>query len=352
MQEEQYWQAVLQKDRHLDGVFVYGVRSTRVYCHPSCSSRKPRREQVAFFSSPEQAEQAGFRPCRRCSPRETTTGEPHVALIERICIYIENHLEESLTLSVLGEQARMSSYHLQRVFKHIMGITPHQYAEACRLQQLKTRLKEGDTVTNALYDVGYSSTSRLYERTAAHLGMTPAIYQRGGYGMHIYYTIVDCPLGRLLVGGTEKGICSVCLGDTDEKLEGALRKEYPAASMERDGQILGQWIDELLCHLQGQQPHLNLPIDVRATAFQWRVWKQLQAIPYGTTRSYREIAQALGDTKKARAVAQACASNPVAIVIPCHRVVREDGAHGGYRWGEERKQQLLDRERAHVLADV
>jgi AraC family transcriptional regulator of adaptative response/methylated-DNA-[protein]-cysteine methyltransferase len=346
MQEEAYWQAVQQKDIQMDGVFVYAVRSTGIYCHPSCPSRRPRREQVVFFALPEQAEQAGFRACRRCQPRETATGEAHVTLVRRICFYIEQHLEEPLTLATLGEQAGMSPYHLQRVFKHVMSITPHQYAEVQRLKQLKERLKEGEMVTTALYDAGYSSASRLYERTATHLGMTPTTYQRGGRGMSIHYTIVDCDLGRLLVAGTERGICAVCLGEIDEELEVALLKEYPAAEIERDGSILTEWVSELLAHLHGQQPHLALPIDVQATAFQWRVWKELQAIPYGETRSYREIASALGNARKARAVAQACATNPVAIVVPCHRVVREDGNTGGYRWGSERKKQLLVRERA------
>jgi AraC family transcriptional regulator, regulatory protein of adaptative response / methylated-DNA-[protein]-cysteine methyltransferase len=353
LQEEEYWQAVQQKDMHMDGVFVYAVRSTGIYCHPSCPSRRPRREQVAFFPLPKQAEQAGFRPCRRCQPDQTTTGEAHVDLIQRVCRYIEQHLEEPLTLTVLGEQAGMSPYHLQRVFKHIMSITPHQYAEAQRLKQFKERLKEGETVTTAMYDAGYSSTSRLYERTATQLGMTPVVYQRGGHGMSIHYTIVDSPLGRLLVAGTEKGVCSVCIGEVDTNLEAALFKEYPAAEVMHDSSsILSEWVNALLEHLQGQQPHLALPIDVQATAFQWKVWKELQAIPYGETRSYGEIARALGDTKKARAVAQACATNPVALVIPCHRVVRENGEAGGYRWGRERKQQLLQQERTSTLQPI
>jgi AraC family transcriptional regulator of adaptative response/methylated-DNA-[protein]-cysteine methyltransferase len=349
MQEEAYWQAVQHKDIQMDGVFVYAVRSTGIYCHPSCPSRRPRREQVVFFALPVQAEQAGFRPCRRCQPRETATGEAHVTLVRRVCAYIEQHLEEPLTLATLGKQAGLSPYHLQRVFKHIMSITPHQYAEAQRLKQLKERLKEGEMVTTALYEAGYSSVSRLYERTATHLGMTPTAYQRGGHGMSIHYTIVDCNLGRLLVAGTERGICAVCLGEIDAELETALLKEYPAAEIERDGSILTEWVSELLAHLHGQQPHLSLPIDVQATAFQWRVWKELQSIPYGETRSYKEIASALGNARKARAVAQACATNPVAIVVPCHRVVRENGDLGGYRWGSERKKQLLVREQANKL---
>jgi AraC family transcriptional regulator, regulatory protein of adaptative response / methylated-DNA-[protein]-cysteine methyltransferase len=225
-----------------------------------------------------------------------------------------------------------------------MGITPRQYAEAYRRGQLKTQLKEGESVTRALYEVGYSSSSRLYERTPAQLGMTPTAYRRGGKGMSISYTTVDCPLGRLLVAATEKGVCAVSLGDSDTSLESTLLSEYPAATIERDDHRLGQWVNALLNYLSGEQPHLKLPIDVQSTAFQWRVWEELQTIPYGSTRSYSEIAQAVGNPRAARAVAQACATNPVALVIPCHRVVRENGDPGGYRWGKDRKEHLLAQE--------
>ncbi|TMC22966.1 MAG: methylated-DNA--[protein]-cysteine S-methyltransferase, partial [Chloroflexi bacterium] len=301
-------------------------------------------KQVVFFALPTEAEQAGFRPCRRCQPNETTTSEPHVALVQRLCTYIETHLEESLTLETLGAQVNMSPYHLQRIFKRIMSITPHQYAEACRLQQLKSRLKEGTTVTTALHNAGYSSSSRLYERVPTHLGMTPTTYQRGGHGMLIHYSIVASPLGRLLVAATAKGICFVSLGETDDALTQNLHAEYPAATIECDGTEMHEWVATLLRHLQGQEPHLSLPVDVQATAFQWRVWHELQAIPYGETRSYSEVALALGDRNKARAVALACATNPVAIVIPCHRVIHQDGSISGYRWGIERKRQLLAQE--------
>ncbi|HZR39606.1 MAG TPA: methylated-DNA--[protein]-cysteine S-methyltransferase, partial [Ktedonobacteraceae bacterium] len=243
----------------------------------------------------------------------------------------------------------MSQYHLQRIFKRIMGITPHQYADACRLQQFKARLKENAKITTAMYEAGYGSSSRLYERAPVRLGMTPGAYQRGGRGMNIAYTIVNCQLGRLLVAATEKGVCAVSLGDTDEVLEAALMSEYPAAQIRRDGSDLQQWVQALLSYIDGQQPHLELPLDIQATAFQWRVWQELQAIPYGQTRSYGEIAQALGDPHKARAVAQACASNPVALVIPCHRVVRGNGDRGGYRWGAERKQRLLAQEQLETV---
>lgn len=344
MYEEQYWQAVLARDSRCDGAFVYAVRSTGIYCNPSCPSRRPQREQVVFFPLPEAAEQAGFRPCQRCRPRETALRDPQVELVQRTCRYIEQHVAEPLSLGDLSMQVHLSPYHLQRVFKRIMGITPRQYAEACRLGQLKAQLKEGTPVTEALYEVGYSSSSRLYERAASQLGMTPTTYRRGGLGVHINYTIVDSPLGRLLVAATEKGICFISLGDDDAMLESALFYEYPAAEIQQDGSTFNEWVTALVNHLKGQQPHLNLPLDVQATAFQWRVWQELQAIPYGSTRSYSQVAEAIGQPNAVRAVARACATNPVAIAVPCHRVVREDGKLAGYRWGLERKKRLLEQE--------
>jgi AraC family transcriptional regulator of adaptative response/methylated-DNA-[protein]-cysteine methyltransferase len=350
MQEDVYWQAVSGRDGKADGIFVYAVSSTGIYCNPSCPSRKPKREHVRFFAHPAEAEQAGYRACHRCQPQLMPPGETQVVMVQRVCSYIEENLEETITLAALGSLVGMSPFHLQRIFKQSMGISPHHYAEACRLKKLRARLREGETVTTALIEAGYSSPSRLYERTQTHLGMTPTIYRNGGQNMVIRYTLVTSSLGRLLVAATEKGICFVSLGDSDEQLEKALYKEYPAAEIVCDGLQLSEWVTALLHHLEGEQPHLSLPLDVQATAFQWRVWRELQAIPYGETRSYGEIAQALGDRKKARAVARACASNPVALAVPCHRVVRENGVAGGYRWGSERKEQLLAQEQAVYLA--
>lgn len=352
MQEEQYWQAVMSRDSGLDGAFVYAVRSTGIYCRPSCPSRRPERGQVRFFAQPDAAEQAGFRACKRCRPREASSREEQVAIVQQLCRYMEEHLESTLTLNDLGEQAHLSPFHLQRMFKSVMGITPRQYAEAVRVGQFKERLKEGETVTAAIFDAGYSSSSRLYERVHTQLGMTPVTYRKGGAGMHIRYTVTDSPLGRLLVAVTEKGICSVCLGDDDLLLEAALKGEYPAADIQRDDADLSEEVLAILRYLRGQQPHLDLPLDVQATAFQWRVWQELQAIPYGSTRSYSEIAQAIGQPGAARAVARACATNPAALVIPCHRVVREDGNPGGYRWGSERKRRLLEQEQEQSSAVV
>ena len=355
MYDEQHWQAVLTRDMQADGTFVYAVRSTKIYCKPSCPSRKPKREQVLFFLQPQAAEQAGYRACRRCQPQQSKNGaEPTV--VEQICTYIEQHLDETLTLAQLGESIHMSPYHLQRIFKQAMGITPRQYRETRRLKQFKDRLREGEAVTSALYDVGYGSSSRLYERAPAHLGMTPTIYRRGGKGMQIAYTIVESTLGLLLVAATEKGVCAVYLGDQNEELESILRQEYPAAEIEKDsnGQLT-EWLHQLLQYLDGQENQrdqvyrqLNLPIDVQATAFQWQVWEMLRNIPVGQTRTYAEIAGSIGDKNKARAVANACASNPVALIVPCHRVVRGDGQVGGYRWGAERKRRLLFQEKSEM----
>ena len=345
---ETYWEAVLAKDNHADGTFVYAVRSTGIYCNPSCPSRRPKREHVVFFLRASVAEEAGFRPCRRCRPQESQTVT--TSLIQSVCRYIEAHSNETLTLAQLGKQAHFSPYHLQRLFKHAVGVTPRQYMQTQRMAHLKTQMKEGEAVTQALYDVGYGSSSRLYEQAPTHLGMTPTNYRNGGKGMNIRYTLVDCPLGRLLVATTERGICAVELGDTDATLETALHKEYPAASIQYDATILDQEVQLILRHLNGEQQHLDLPLDIQATAFQCRVWQELRTIPYGETRSYSEVASSLGDANKARAVAQACAANPVALIVPCHRVVREDRSFGGYRWGSERKRHLLTQEGSQVEA--
>lgn len=281
---------------------------------------------------------------RKISPG--AVADHQIECIRAVCRHIEANLEQPLTLDALGEHAGLSPSHLQRLFKKVTGISPRQYADACRLDRLKSRLKERRTVTMAMVEAGYGSSSRLYERAADQLGMTPATYQRGGPTVPIHYTIADSPLGRLLLGATDRGICAVSLGDEDRVLEDFLRKEYPAADVTRDDDALQPWITEIVEHLRGRQPHLALPLDVRATAFQWRVWQELLRIPYGETRSYRAIAAAIGQPKAVRAVGRACATNPVALVIPCHRAVREDGNLGGYRWGLGRKQALLKAEKA------
>lgn len=346
LDEDSLWRAVLDRDARLAGTFVFGVRSTGIYCRPGCPSRRPGREQVVFFPSPQAAEQAHFRACRRCRPREGAGFDARAELVKRVCDYIEANPDEPLTLAVLSRQVGMSPYHLHRTFKRIVGITPHQYVRAHRLSALKAQLKKGQGVTTALYEAGYGSSSRLYEGAAAGLGMTPATYRRGGIGTKIEYTIVDCPLGRLLVAATDRGVCMVSLGDSDAGLEAALKADYPAAELRRDGGGLGDWVNALLGHLNGDQLHLRLPLDIQATGFQARVWEQLRAIPYGSVRTYGQIARALGRPTAARAVGRACATNPVSLVIPCHRAVGQGGSLVGYRWGVERKRLLLERERA------
>ena len=340
---EACWKAVEAHDARADGKFVYAVRSTGIYCRPSCPSKRPAREQVRFYASPQGAEREGFRACRRCRPQEAAR---QAQAIQSVCAYIQEHLEETLDLKTLGAQAGMSPAHLQKTFKRMLGITPREYADACRLERFKARVKEGEPIAGAMFEAGYSSSSRLYERAAAQLGMTPGAYRKGGKGMCIGYTIADCPLGRLLVAATEKGLCAVSIGETDAGLEATLKEEYPAASLAREDEALARWIEAVRGYWNGDPPGRALPLDMQATAFQWRVWTQLQAIPYGSAVSYGQVAKALGQPSAVRAVARACATNPVALVIPCHRVVREDGTLGGYRWGLARKQALLEHEKA------
>jgi AraC family transcriptional regulator of adaptative response/methylated-DNA-[protein]-cysteine methyltransferase len=350
IEAEIYWRAVLERDARFNGIFVYGVRSTGIYCKPACPSRRPGREQVAFYASPEEAERKHLRACLRCRPRAETMRDPRVEMALRVCRVIEGQREGAPSLIELGEELKLSPHHLQRTFKSVTGITPRQYAAAHRLKQFKAGIKEGEDVTTAMYDAGFGSSSRLYEKSSQHLGMTPATYRRRGKGMKINYTIVDCHLGRMLVAGTTRGVCSVQFGAEDEALEAALVAEYPEANVKRDESGLNDWIEELLKHLDGAQPDLALPLDLQATVFQTKVWEELRRIPYGATRSYSGVAQAINQPTATRAVARACATNPVALVTPCHRVVREGGHLGGYRWGLERKEELLKLERNRAAA--
>ncbi|HEX3722314.1 MAG TPA: bifunctional DNA-binding transcriptional regulator/O6-methylguanine-DNA methyltransferase Ada [Nitrolancea sp.] len=342
LDNETRWQATQQRDASFNGAFVYAVHSTGIYCRPTCPSRRPRREQVEFFSACDDAEAAGFRPCRRCRPRETTS---EIATVEAVSQFIAEHLDESITLATLSAACGVSPYHLHRTFKRVTGITPKQFIEERRTNALKEHLRDGSDVTTAMYDVGYGSSSRLYERGSGRLGMTPNTYRRGGSGIEIVYTIVDSPLGRLLVATTERGICAVSLGDSDDTLEQALKQEYPAAEIHLGEPAESGWVHAIVDFLKGQELPADLPVDVRATSYQRQVWAFLRTIPSGETRSYGEVARAIDQPTAARAVAQACATNPVALIVPCHRVVRSDGEPGGYRRGVERKRALLARER-------
>jgi AraC family transcriptional regulator of adaptative response/methylated-DNA-[protein]-cysteine methyltransferase len=348
-QEDPRWQAVLTRDKSADGKFVFAVRTTGIYCRPSCSARRPRRENVAFFATPDEAEAAGFRPCQRCRPSATEAPIPGADIAERASRYIEANLdgEHNLTLAAIGAGIGVSPYHLQRVFRRVMGVSPRQYAQALRLERLKSGLKSGENVTNAMYDAGFGSSSRLYEKAHAGMGMTPGSYRRGGEGMTIKYTTTNCSLGKLLVGATERGICAVSFGATDDALVQSLRQEYPAAHLVRDDHALDGWAHDIVQSLKERQPALaDLPLDVQGTDFQHRVWHELRNIPYGSTRSYSDVARAIGQPSAVRAVAHACGANHVALVIPCHRVVREDGTLGGYKWGIDRKEAILSHEHA------
>jgi AraC family transcriptional regulator of adaptative response/methylated-DNA-[protein]-cysteine methyltransferase len=338
--DERRWQAVLARDSKQDGAFVFGVSSTGVFCRPSCPAKRPRRENVTFFLHALEAEQAGYRACLRCRPK-AVDGNPQSALVRALCRYIEQHMEDRVTLNLLAKEFRLSSFHLQRTFKSVLGISPKAYIDACRLRQVKQNLQAGHSVTTALYAAGYGSTSRLYERTAAQLGMTPEKYRRGALAAVVRYTIANSPLGRMLIAATDKGICAIQFADSDQQLQQGLIREFPFAARRRDDAGMSEWRLSLARLMEGSETNPALPLDIRATAFQRRVWEALQRIPRGETRSYSAVAKNIGMPKAIRAVARACATNPIAVVIPCHRVVREDGVPGGYRWGMERKEHLL-----------
>ena len=336
------WRAVVERDETKDGLFVLGVLSTGIYCKPSCPARHPNLEQVVFFSHSDEAESSGFRACKRCHPREARPSTK-AELVQKICGYIEGNLDEKLTLENLGHQAGLSPFHFQRTFKRVLGISPRQYVEARRLEKVKRSLANGETVTNSLYDAGFTSKSRLYEKNTT-LGVSPGLLRRGGHGLRIHYTIVDSSIGRVLLAATVKGACAICIGASDEAVEAALREDYYAADLHRDEEGMKKWAEALLSYFDGHEFPRDLPLDVQATAFQWKVWREIQSIPYGQTATYSSIAKSLGTPQATRAVARACATNPIAIVIPCHRVIGKDGNLRGYAWGVKRKKTLLSLE--------
>jgi AraC family transcriptional regulator of adaptative response/methylated-DNA-[protein]-cysteine methyltransferase len=349
---DECWRAVQTRDASQDGRFVFGVTTTGVYCRPSCPARRALRDNVRFYESPADAERDGLRSCLRCRPL-AVEGDPHAERIRAACRYIERHSDGPLSLGDLARQAGLSQFHFQRVFRAAVGLTPRQYLEAARLGRFKRTLRSAPGgVTEAVYEAGYGSSSRVYERADTRLGMTPRQYQRGGHGIAITCATMDSPMGLLMMGATDRGLCFVQFGDTREGLLNALRREYPAAAIEEMRERsadFAAWTEALERHLAGSQPRLDLPLDIRATAFRMRVWRYLQTIPYGEVRSYREVAAGIGQPTAARAVAQACAGNPVALVIPCHRAIRGSGEPGGYRWGGERKRALLAGEKQFTV---
>ena len=331
---------MLARDRAADGQFVYAVASTGIYCRPTCPSRRPDPSRVSFFATPAGAEKAGYRACRRCRPESAASVDRWTDKIGRACLYLEN-VEGHPSLAQLAARVGGSPYHLQRNFKRLVGVTPREYAEACRLRKVRGALGRGANVTTALFDAGYGSSSRFYERAVPRLGMTPSRYRQGGAGQTLRYAIVRSPAGRLLAAATDRGLCAVSMGATDADLVRALKAEFPAATITRDRHALAKSLSGIVAHLEGRRPRLDLPVDVQATAFQWQVWNALATIPRGETRTYAEVAAAIGRPRASRAVARACATNRLAVVIPCHRVVPAAGGVGGYRWGATRKAALL-----------
>jgi len=348
--DDDRWRAVLDRDPRHDGGFVYAVLSTGIFCRPVCPSRRPRRTMVRFFETARDALKAGFRPCRRCRPTGDGPTERRRDRVREVCRIIDAWDGDGVpTLRALAEAVDLSPHHLQRAFSRTTGISPRAYADAVRLDRLKKALKGGEAVAPALYGAGFGSASRLYEQAPGQMGMTPASYARGGAGARIRYAIAEVPptgtMGRLLVAATERGLCMVALGDTDAGLEQALAGDYPRADIGRDDKGLAPMLASVLAGIDAGDPDPALPLDIRATAFQCRVWRALCAIPRGETRSYGWIAAAIGQPGAARAVGRACAVNPVAVVVPCHRAVAADGRLHGYRWGLERKKTLLEREK-------
>jgi AraC family transcriptional regulator, regulatory protein of adaptative response / methylated-DNA-[protein]-cysteine methyltransferase len=335
------WNAVLERQETADGLFYYAVRSTGIYCRPSCPSRRPKRENVTFFDSVEAAEEAGFRPCLRCSPQQISGWQRVVAQVEKLL----RTAETPPSLAELADAVGLSPYHLQRLFKKATGLSPKQYAAALRAERLKAELKQGAaSVTAALYEAGYGSPRALYEQAQVHLGMTPGAYRRGGDEQRIAYAFVDTAVGRMLVAATSKGVCAVRFGE-DAAMLAELRAEFPRATLVEDAAATEPYVEAVAGCLAGRAPASGVPLDVRATAFQQKVWAALQSIPAGEVRSYSEVAAMIGAPSAVRAVAKACAANPIALVVPCHRVVRASGELSGYRWGVERKRALLSRER-------
>ena len=344
----QRWQALVARDTRADGSFVYAVATTGIYCRPGCPSRLAKRENVAFHDTPAEAENAGFRACQRCHPASSSRDERHAQAIAKACRLIEGS-EETPDLDQLAQAADLSRFHFHRLFKKIVGLTPRQYSAAQRAQRVRSQLRARPSVTEAIYEAGFSSSSRFYERSQETLGMTPSEFRKGGKGVAISYSIAPCPLGHVLVAGTERGICAVTLGGDPEALAAELHASFPQATIEREDRAFREAVQTLVGHLRDPAQPLDLPLDIQGTAFQQQVWQALRLIPAGQTASYTEIAQRIGRPSAVRAVARACATNPFALVVPCHRVIGVTGKLSGYRWGLERKQKLLEKE-ARVAA--
>lgn len=349
--DDDRWQAVVKRRREADGQFLYAVKTTGIYCRPTCPSRRPHRQNVEFFPNCLAAEQAGYRPCLRCEPAAASAEDRRMVAVRKACALLDQ-AEEPIPLADLARAVGLSRSHFHRTFTELVGLRPKEYADAKRLERLQDGLRRGEeqagSVTDAIYNAGYGSSSRVYESSYRDLGMTPGQYRAGGRDQTIRFATAETDLGQLVVAATEKGVCCIDLVDLEEDVTGRLEQRFPTASLAEDDELLSAWLQAVVAFIHLPQRGLELPLDVQGTAFQRKVWKALQEIPVGSTASYGEVARALGDPNAARAVAGACAANPVALAVPCHRVVRSNGASGGYRWGEERKKALLRREAAHA----
>jgi len=341
--DELRWQALTHRDRQADGVFVYAVQTTGIYCRPDCSSRLPNRSNVRFFQTCSEAEQAGFRPCKRCQPQALSPREEQVQLITKICKMIEAS-DLSLSLGELATVAGLSPYHFQRLFKQIVGVTPKAYTIAQRQKRVRDGLQPEASVTQTLYDAGFTTSSQFYQGAIAMLGMAPSQYKAGATDVEIQFAIARSVLGWVLVAATKRGICAIDFGDTPDALTEQLQTRFPHAQFQEPDATFSDWVAQVIALIETPDRGLDLPLDIQGTAFQQRVWQALQAIPPGTTVSYTEVAQQIDSPTAVRAVATACAANKLAVAIPCHRVVRSNGDLSGYRWGIERKRALLERE--------
>jgi AraC family transcriptional regulator of adaptative response/methylated-DNA-[protein]-cysteine methyltransferase len=341
--EDPRWSQLVARSAAADGSFVYSVASTGVYCRPSCGARTPKPANVRFHAGPSEAEAAGFRPCKRCRPNEAPRAERQAALIAEACRRIEA-AEEPPSLGELADAAGVSPYHFHRMFKAVTGLTPKGYAVAHRAGRVRSALEAGEQVTRALYEAGFGSSGRFYAAADAALGMPPAAYRRGGVAMEVRYAVASCSLGRVLAASSERGICAILMGDEDKALVADLHRRFPNAAISPADESFSATLDAVVAMIEEPARGMTLPLDIRGTAFQQRVWQALRAIPSGETRSYAEVARAIGEPRASRAVAAACAANAIAVAVPCHRVLRSDGSITGYRWGPDRKRRLLARE--------
>lgn len=343
MDDEDRWTAVRRRDVQADGAFYYSVDTTGVYCRPSCAARLARRENVRFHLTPDAAEKAGFRACKRCRPNQPALAAQHALTMAKACRVLKDS-SELPDLNELAAASAMSRFHFQRVFKSVTGVTPRAYFVQNRSEKVREELSRSKTVTDAIYNAGFNSNGRFYATSSQVLGMTPTVFRSGGLGTSVRFAIGECSVGAILVAATEKGICSIMLGDDPDALVHQLEHQLPKAQLVGGDKEFEQWVAKVVGLVDSPAQPFDLPLDVRGTAFQQRVWCALREIPLGSTASYAEIAARLGTPSAVRAVARACASNSLALVIPCHRVVRSDGGLAGYRWGVERKRALLDRE--------